>query len=180
MDRQSRDWRFESPVYPFKFRMHIHASVELIIDPLILAEQAGFRCRRSTGDKAVLLTQNSEDYFNAKRKAGTEFVNLTAAYYTVWHRGLICTLLKLLPDNYMIRMIMEFIRNKSITLITGSGKQNRLQRLRNGVPIGIGFGPLLYNIYTYDLPSFVCKKYAYVDNLSLLHTLNYWKSLERF
>ena len=38
---------------------------------------------------------------------------------------------------------------------------------------------LLYNVYTYDLPSLVSKKYAYADDLAILHTSNEWKSLER-
>ena len=49
--------------------------------------------------QAVLLTQNIEDCFDPKKKAGAVFVDLTAAYDTVWHRGLTCKLLRLLPDN---------------------------------------------------------------------------------
>ena len=45
-------------------------------------------------------------------------------------------------------------------------------------PTGIALGPILYNIYTFNLPSLLSKKYAYAGNLSLLHTLNNWKSLE--
>ena len=61
----------------------IHARVEPIVDSLLLREQAGFRRGRSTVDQAVLLTQNIEDLFEAKKKAGAMFVNLTAAYDTV-------------------------------------------------------------------------------------------------
>ena len=35
------------------------------------------------------------------------FVDLTAAYDTVWHCGLNCKLLRLLPDRHMVHMIME-------------------------------------------------------------------------
>ena len=76
-------------------------------------EQAGFRCGKSTVDQVVLPTQNIEDSFEAKKKAGAVFVDLTAAYDTVWHRGLTCKLLRLLPDKHMIRMIMELVRNRS-------------------------------------------------------------------
>jgi len=51
-------------------------------------EQAGFRHRRSTVEQVTLLTQDIEDSFSAKKKAGAVFVDLTAAYDTVWHRGL--------------------------------------------------------------------------------------------
>ena len=70
-------------------------------------------------DEVVLLTQNVEDCFEAKKKAGAVFVDLTAAYDTLWNRGLTCKLLKLLPDKYMVSMIMELGRNRSFTLTIG-------------------------------------------------------------
>ena len=82
---------------------HIHARVEPIVDPLLPREQAGFRRGRSTVDQTVLLTQNIEDSFEAKKKAGAVFVDLTAAYDTVWQRDLTCKLLRFLPDKHMVR-----------------------------------------------------------------------------
>ena len=79
----------------------------------------------------------------------------------------------------MVRMIMELVQNRSFTLTTGGeSKQSRLRRLKNGVPQGSVLAPLLYNIYTYDLPSLASRKYAYADDLALLHTSSDWKSLE--
>ena len=87
----------------------IYARVEPLVDSLLPKEQSGFRCGKSTVDQVVLLTQNIEDSFEAKKKTGAVFVNLTAAYGTVWHRGLTCKLLRLLPVKHMVRMIMELV-----------------------------------------------------------------------
>ena len=57
----------------------IHARVGPIVDPLLPREQLGFRRGRSTVDQTVLLTQNIEDSFETKKKAGAVFVDLTAA-----------------------------------------------------------------------------------------------------
>ena len=49
------------------------------------------------------------------------FVDLTAAYDTVWHRGLTCKLLRLLPERHKVHMSMEMVSNRSFTLTTGNG-----------------------------------------------------------
>ena len=161
------------------FERLIYARVEPLIDPLLPKKQAGFRRGKSTVDQAVLLTQNIEDFFEAKKKAGTVFVDLTTAYDTVWHRGLTCKLLRLVsPDKHMVKMIMELVRNRSFTLITGDSKQSGLRRLKNGVPQGSVLAPLLFNIYTYDLPFMISRKFAYTDDLASLHSSGNWKDLE--
>jgi len=61
----------------------IYAEAEPIIDLLLPQEQADFRHGRSAVDQATLLTQNIEDSFSVKKKAGAAFVNVTAAYNNV-------------------------------------------------------------------------------------------------
>ena len=78
----------------------------------------------------------------------------------------------------MVRMIMELVRNQSFTLTTGDSKQSRLRRLQNDVSQGSVSAHLLLNIYTYDLPSMISKKFAYADDLALLHSSGNWKDLE--
>ena len=69
----------------------------------------------------------------------------------------------------MVRMIMELVQNS---------KQSRLRRLKNGIPQGLVLAPLLFNIYTYDLPSMISRKFAYANDLALLHSSGNWKDLE--
>ena len=92
----------------------IYACVEPLIDPLLPKEQAEFGRGKSTVDQVVLLTQNIENSFEAKKKDGAVFV----------------------------------------------------------------VAPLLFNIYTYDLPSMISRKFAYADDLALLHSSGNWKDLE--
>ena len=103
--------------------------------------------------------------------------DLTAAYDTVWHSALTCKLLRLLPDKHMVQMIMELVRNKSLTVTTGDSKPRRLRRLKNGVPQGSVLASLLFNIC--NLSSITFKKYAYADDLVILHSSGDWKVLER-
>ena len=141
-------------------------------------EQAGLRRVGSTADQTVLLTQNIQDSFEAKKKAGAVFVGLTAAYDTVRNRGLTSKLLRLLPDKHMVRMIMKLVRDRSFTLTTGDSKQSKLRRLRNSLPQGSILALLLFNIYTSDFPFITSQKYAYADDLALLYASQDWNAVE--
>ena len=106
------------------------------------------------------------------------FVDLTAAYATAWHCGLACKLLRLLPNRHMARMIMEMVGNRSFTLNTGNDKRSRLRRLKNDVPQGSVLAPLLFNIYISDLPNTVSRKYAYAEDLAIMHADGDWQAAE--
>ena len=68
-------------------------------------------------------------------KAGAVLVDLTAAYDTVWHQGLILKLLRTIPDRHLVRFIATCIlANRSFILKTNDGQASRPRRLRNGVP----------------------------------------------
>jgi len=76
---------------------------------------------------------------------------------TIWHRGLTCKLLRLLPDRHTAHLIVEMVGNCSFTLTIGNGKKIRLRRLKNGVPQESVLAPLLFNTYFPDEQSTVSK-----------------------
>jgi len=75
-------------------------------------------------------------------------------------------------------MIMEMVGNRSFPLTTGNGQSSRLQRLENGVPQESVLAPVLFNIYISDLPTTISRKYAYADDLAIMHTDGYWLAVE--
>jgi len=74
-------------------------------------------------------------------------------------------------------MIMEMVSNRSFTLTTGNGKRSRLQRLKNDVPQGSVLAPLLFNTYISDLPTTVARKYAYADDVAIMHADGNWQAV---
>ena len=109
----------------------IYAHVVPIIDPLLPREQVGFQRGRSNVDQLIFLTQEIEESFLAKKKTGAVFVDLTAAYDTVWQRGLTCRLLPFfLSDRHMVLLIIKLVCNQIFALIIGTKKQNKLCALR--------------------------------------------------
>ena len=58
------------------------------VESILPEEQVGFTPNRGTLDQVALSTENIEFAFNKNMKEGTVLVDLSAAYDTVWHRGL--------------------------------------------------------------------------------------------
>jgi len=73
---------------------------------------------------------------------------------------------------------MEMVGNCSFTLTIGNHKRSRLWCPQNGVPQGSVLAPLLFTIIS-DLPTTVSRKYAYSDNLAIMHADGDWKAVER-
>jgi len=69
-------------------------------------------------------------------------------------------LLQLLPDRWMIRLIMELIGNRSFTLTAANGKRVGYDASRIASHTGIRTGTLLFIIYTSDLSTARPRKYA--------------------
>jgi len=78
----------------------------------------------------------------------------------------------------MVHMIMEMVGNRSFTPTTGNGQKSRLRRLKNGVPQESVLAPLLFNIYICDLPTTISRKYAYADDLAIMHADGDWQAVE--
>jgi len=68
--------------------------------------------------------------------------------------------------------------HRSFSLTTGNGQRSRLRRLKNGVSQGSALAPLLFNIYTSDLPATISRKYAYADDLAIMHADGDWLVVE--
>ena len=90
-----------------------------VVDPQLPREQAGFRPGRSIVEQVVKLTEDIETAFENRKKCGAVFVDLSAAYDTVWHRGLTLKMLQLIPNKHMVRFIRELITNRSFKLYVG-------------------------------------------------------------
>ena len=152
---------------PYKlFERLILERITPVVETVLPREQAGFRSGRSTADQVTLLTEDIEQGFEAKLKSGVVLVDLTAAYDTVWHRGLASKLHKCIPNRQLVNMIMELIRNRTFTLHVGDSK-SRTRSQRNGLPQGSVLAPSLFNIYTSDLPLTQSSKYVYADDICL-------------
>ena len=138
------------------------------VESILPEEQAGFRPNRGLLDQVALLTENIEFAFSKNMKVGTVLVDLFAAYGAVWHLGLTHNLPQIIPSKDMVHMIMSMITQQQFTVNIGPDR-SRCRTLVNGVPQGSVLSPILFNIYTHDIPQLVSEKYIYADDIALLH-----------
>ena len=93
-------------------------------------------------------------------------MDLTAAYDTAWHRGLRLKLQRHITSEKLTNFIMELLTNRSLVLYTDHGQSSKPYRSKNGVAQGSVLAPLLYNLYTADLPSTLSTRYTLPSTLS--------------
>jgi len=138
-----------------------------IVEKFLPHKQAGFCSGRSTVDQVACLTQNIEQAFDDKIVCKGIFLDLTAAYETVWHLGLHLKLLKVLACQPMVNFIMELPYSRSFVLYTSDGQASRPFRTKNGVAQGSVLAPCLHNIYTADFPETSAKRCMHADYVAL-------------
>ena len=131
-----------------------------VIDPQLPPEQAGVRHGRKTTDQVTLLTDDDiEAGFEQNQKVGVALLDLTAAYDTVWLRGLHLKLMRMETGRHMV----SFVMNETICQVS------RLRRIHNGVPQGSTLTPTLFNIDISDIPATTTSKQCgYADDLAVL------------
>ena len=113
-----------------------------IIDPLLPNDQAGFRQGRSTVDQVVRLMRSIEQSCHDKVVTGVVFLDLTAAYDTVWHQGLRLKLQRMISSTHVTDFIMELCIQDPLFSTLVIDKQVSLIDLRMEWP-GFSLGPYL-------------------------------------
>ena len=66
----------------------------------------------------------------------------------------------------------------NFTHTTSDSKKSRLCPLKSGI-LQRSVLATLFNICIYGLPSMISKKFAYADDLELLHSSENWKDIEQ-
>src|SRR5699024_2134815 len=126
----------------------------------------------------LALTTNIEAGFQKRLKTGVALLDLTAAYDTVWKDGLIHKLYKVVPCKRIVRLIESMLTNRRFRVFIGE-KSSKFKTLNNGLPQGAVLSPLLFNVYTSDLPETLSRKFVYADDLALTFQHKEFEQLEK-
>lgn len=119
---------------------------------LIPNHQFGFRQKHSTIDQLHRVTDIIENALEERKVCSALFLDVAQAFDRVWHEGLFHKLETILPKSYT-DIIKSYLTDRYFR-IKQDDAYSELKEIKAGVPQGSVLGPVLYLLYTCDLPEF--------------------------
>ena len=117
---------------------------------LIPEHQFGFRRQHSTVEQMHRLAHYIRQCLEEKQFCSSVFLDVRQAFDKVWHIGLLYKIKKLLPHSFY-NLIQSYLTDRKFK-IAFQGEQTDQFNIESGVPQGSVLGPMLYVLYTSDIP----------------------------
>src|SRR5277367_257819 len=117
---------------------------------LISNHQFGFRPKHSTMDLLTYTTQNWERALDKGQEIKVVALDISRAFDSVWHSGLLSKLMSAGIGGYVYRWIRDFLNDRYIRVVI-NGRESSAASINAGVPQGSILGPTLFLIFINDI-----------------------------
>ena len=113
--------------------------------------QFGFRSKHGTPEQCHRVIKVITDSFENKKYCSAVFLDIQQAFDKVWHEGLLYKLKKLLPSTFYL-FFLSYLKNRSF-YVRVNNDFSKICTIQAGIPQGSVLGPVLYTLFTHDLPT---------------------------
>ncbi|KAL1117158.1 hypothetical protein AAG570_004485 [Ranatra chinensis] len=123
----------------------------------------------STIQQCQRVVDNIASCLEQKQYCSAAFLDVAQAFDRVWHQGLLWKIKSLVPSTYYL-VLLSYLSDRSFIVIHGSS-QSPYFPIKAGVPQGSILSPLLYSVYTSDIPEHPATLLAsFADDTAILST----------
>jgi hypothetical protein len=116
-------------------------------------EQFGFRNEHSTTHPLFRIKKFVKNNLKRQNSVGMVALDINSAFDSVWHEGLLHKMKQVNFPIYLIKIVQSFLNERYFRVKINSIMSEKFF-IRAGVPQGSVLGPILYNIFTFDIPKF--------------------------
>lgn len=117
---------------------------------IIPDHQFGFRRNHGTPEQCHRIVKFIRESLEKKLYCSSVFVDVKQAFDRVWHYGLLFKLKHLLPTPYYL-LLKTYLSSRSF-YVSVNFNESDIGSINSGVPQGSVLGPVLYTVYTSDIP----------------------------
>lgn len=131
--------------------------------------QFGFRHSHGTPEQCHRVVKEIRETLENKCYTSAVFLDVKQAFDRVWHDGLLFKLKQLLPAPFYL--LLQSYLHKRKFYVNLNGEDSEIADIKAGVPQGSVLGPVLYTIFTSDMPTNSEVTIAtYADDTAILGT----------
>lgn len=134
---------------------------------LTIDQQFGFREKHNTVQQVIRITNDIVTNFNKGNVTTMLLLDIEKAFDRVWIQGLIYKMIKYEYPCTIIKLVYSYLKQRNFKVVINNIKSTK-KEIPAGVPQGSILGPVLFNIYLNDIPTFSKTNLAlYADDTAI-------------